>query len=171
MSDPRLFILGAGHLGSAICPLAKSVGFEVTVVDDRETFANKERFPTAESVKISPFARYLKGSNIGSSDFILVVTRGHSHDQTATEAAIQTDARYVGLVGSRRKIKLIVEALIEKGVDPKQFSKLYAPIGLDIGSETPEEIAVSVVAELIAILKGKHQRTEKQEFILNQLKI
>ncbi len=169
MSDPRLFVLGAGHLGTAITPLAKSVGFEVSVIDDREAFANRERFPEADSIRVSPFSAAFEEVKINANDFILIVTRGHSHDQIATEKAIQTCARYVGLIGSRRKIKLIVDALIENGIDPEEFKRLYAPIGLDIGSETPEEIAVAVVAELIAFAKGKHQRSSKQAFILEQI--
>lgn len=166
MSDPQLFILGAGHLGEAIAPLAKSVGFETVVIDDRKSFANPERFPDARSIQVCDFHRAFEEIKPRKDDFILVVTRGHAHDQIATEQAIQTKARYVGLVGSRRKIKLIVDSLVSKGVRTELFRRLYAPIGLDIGSETPEEIAIAVVAELIAIRKSKHQRTAKQEFIL-----
>jgi len=168
MSDPRLFILGAGHLGRAVTPLAKSVGFAVTVIDDRESFASRKRIPDADAVAVRPFENALDGFTIRRNDFVLVVTRGHSHDLVATEQAIRTDARYVGLVGSRRKIKLIVDTLLEKGIPAERFQRLYAPIGLDIGSETPEEIAIAVVAELVAVRKGKHKRSPKQEFILAQ---
>lgn len=166
MSDPTLVILGAGHLGRAISRLAKPIGFGLAVVDDREAFATPEKFPEADSVLVSEFGSAFAEISVDKNTFILIVTRGHRHDQIATEAAIQTDARYVGLVGSRRKIKIIVDNLIEKGISPARFRRLYAPIGLDIGSETPEEIAVSVVAELIAIRKGVHQRSPKQAFVL-----
>jgi xanthine dehydrogenase accessory factor len=167
MSDLKLIILGAGHLGRAVADIAQKVAFKVVVVDDRETFANRARFPDVDEVVLSEFSEAFEHVSVDENCYILVVTRGHKHDQAATEAAIRTSARYVGLVGSRRKIKLIVEALLEKGLSADQFEKLYAPIGLDIGSETPEEIAVSVAAELIAVEKGVHVRTPKQEYSLN----
>lgn len=166
VSDPTLIILGGGHLGKAVADIAERVAFRVIVIDDRESFANRQRFPGADEVIVSEFSRAFDHLKVDDNSFILVVTRGHKHDQTATEAAIRTPARYVGLVGSRRKIKLIVEDLLKKGIPRDLFEKLYAPIGLDIGSETPEEIAVSVVAELIAIEKGVHVRTPKQQFSL-----
>jgi xanthine dehydrogenase accessory factor len=169
LSDPQLIIMGAGHLGKAIAQLAKPLGFELIVMDDRESFASRERFPDADQRIIDTFDSGLSGLRIRKNSFILVVTRGHSHDQLATEHAIQTEAQYVGLVGSRRKIKIIVEALLKKRLSADLFRKLYAPIGLDIGSETPEEIAISVVAEIIALRKGCHQRSEKQEFVLGLL--
>lgn len=166
MSEPRLIILGAGHLGKAVAEIAHRIAFKITVIDDRESFANRERFPDAEAVVVSNFSKAFVDLSVDENCYILVVTRGHKHDQAATEAAIKTPARYVGLVGSRRKIKLIVEALLEKGVNADLFDRLYAPIGLDIGSETPEEIAVSVTAELIAVEKGVHVRTPKQQYSL-----
>ena len=165
MSDPKLFILGAGHLGLALAEFGHRVGFRVTVVDDRDRFANRERFPAVDEVLVRPFEGSLRDLPVDRNSYVVIVTRGHSHDCTATEEAIQTPARYVGLVGSRRKIKLIVETLIEKGYGAEQFANLYAPIGLPIGSETPEEIGISVIAELIAIGRGSHQRSEKQEFV------
>ena len=116
------------------------------------------------------FRTGLSQTSVTVNTFILVITRGHSHDHAALEQAIRTEARYVGLVGSRRKIQLIVENLLEQGYEPDRFNRLYAPIGLAIGSETPEEIAVSVVAELIAIRKGVHERNHKQRFVQKVLK-
>jgi len=167
LSDPKLIILGAGHLGKAVADIAQRVAFKVAVVDDRESFANRERFPDVDEVQLSEFSEAFENISVDEDCYILVVTRGHKHDQVATEAAIKTRARYVGLVGSRRKIKLIVESLLEKGLSADLFENLYAPIGLDIGSETPEEIAVSVVAELIAVGKGVHVRSPKQQFSLD----
>jgi xanthine dehydrogenase accessory factor len=166
MSDPKLVILGAGHLGKALARASKPLGFEVYIVDDRTRFADPKLIPDADEVVVSAFETAFDSVPVDSSSFVLIVTRGHSHDQVATEAALQTSARYVGLVGSRRKIKIIVEALLKKGLPPAAFEKLYAPIGLSIGSETPEEIAISVAAEMIAVLKGVHHRSEKQEFAL-----
>lgn len=169
LSDPQLIIMGAGHLGQAVARLAGPVGFQVVVLDDRESFASRDRFPDADRLIVSPFELGLDHLKVRKNSYILVVTRGHSHDQLATESAVQTDASYVGLVGSRRKIKIIVEKLLEKGLAPETLRKLYAPIGLDIGSETPEEIAISVMAELIALRKSKHHRNEKQKFVLGLL--
>ncbi len=169
LPDPKVVLMGAGHVGQAIAEAAHRVGFQVAVLDDREAFANAERFPDAQETIVSPYESGLEQIQIGPMDFVLVVTRGHSHDQIALEQAIQTKARYVGLVGSRRKIQLLVKNLLEKGYAPEAFDRLYAPIGLAIGSETPEEIGVSVVAELIAIRKGVHQRSEKQLFIVKVL--
>ena len=153
MSEERLVILGAGHLGQAISRLAGQVDFKVTVADDRESFASPERFPEAERVVVTDFGTAFSDIPVDSNTFILIVTRGHSHDQIATEQAVQTPARYVGLVGSRRKIKLIVESLLQKGLTPEHFRNLVAPIGLPIGSE------------LIAVRKGVHQRSEKQMWV------
>ncbi len=169
LPDPKVVLMGAGHVGQAIAEAAHRVGFQVAVLDDREAFANAERFPNAQELVVGPYESGLEEIQISQTSFVLVVTRGHSHDQTALEQAIQTQARYVGLVGSRRKIQLIVKNLIEKGYAPEAFDRLYAPIGLAIGSETPEEIAVSVVAEVVAIRKGVHQRSEKQLFIVKVL--
>lgn len=168
--EPTLILMGAGHLGQAIAEAAGKVGFQVVVLDDRESFANRERFPQAEKVIVDSFRTGLSQTSVTVNTFILVITRGHSHDHAALEQAIRTEARYVGLVGSRRKIQLIVENLLEQGYEPERFNRLYAPIGLAIGSETPEEIAVSVVAELIAIRKGVHERNHKQRFVQKVLK-
>ena len=138
------------------------------MVDDRPSFASDGSFPGAE-VACQPFESGLDTFNVTADTFVLIVTRGHKHDQIALEHAIQTGARYVGMVGSRRKIALLVNNLLAKGHSPELFRKLYAPIGLDIGSETPEEIAISVAAELIALQKGTHKRSEKQEFVMGIL--
>lgn len=169
LPDPKVVLLGAGHVGQAIARAAAQVGFQMSVADDRENFANADRFPQAQEIVVADFQQCFSRITVNPNTFVLVVTRGHSHDQVALGAAIQTNARYVGLIGSRRKIKIIVEALLNQGLDPGLFDKLYAPIGLDIGSETPEEIAVSVVAELIAVRKGVHRRNPKQEFIRSVL--
>lgn len=165
LPDPKLIILGAGHLGRAISDVVQPLGFQVTVVDDRPSFAATDRFPGAK-VACQPFESGLDTFSVTADTFVLIVTRGHKHDQIALERAIQTGARYVGMVGSRRKIALLVNNLLAKGHSPELFRKLYAPIGLDIGSETPEEIAISVAAELIALQKGTHKRSEKQEFVM-----
>ena len=169
LPEPRVILMGAGHVAQAIAEAAHRVGFQVAVTDDRESYASADRFPHAEEIEVTPFERSLEEIRVTENSYILVVTRGHRFDQMALEKAIQTPARYVGLVGSRRKIQLIVENLLEKGHPAEAFHKVYSPIGLDIGSETPEEIAISVLAELIALQKGVHQRSEKQKFLLKVL--
>ena len=168
--EPEIHILGAGHLGQAIASLGSQLGYGVTVLDDREAFANSQRFPSANKVVVDDYEQGVAQLDIKPGAFALVVTRGHKHDQIALEKAIQTPAAYVGMVGSRRKIRILVENLIEKGIPKELFERLYAPIGLDIGSETPDEIAVSVIAEIIAIRHGVHQRSQKQQFILGLMK-
>ncbi len=166
---PRLVILGAGHVGQAICRIAARVDFRVSVIDDRESFLSEERFPTAEVTMARPYDQSLDDLDLPADSFILVVTRGHRYDQEALETALNQQVGYIGLIGSRRKIKLLVDNLLEKGCPPEHFRNLYAPIGLEIGSETPYEIAVSVVAEMIAIRKGEHGRSPKQRFIHDYL--
>ncbi len=166
LPDPSLLLMGGGHLAQAIAEAAQRVNFKVSVVDDRASFANRERFPGVEETIVASFEESLDAVDVTENTFILIVTRGHGYDQVVLEKAIQTPARYVGLVGSRRKIRIILKNLLDKGIPPKTFSNLYAPIGVEIGSETPQEIAVSVVAELIALRKGVHQRSKKQLFAM-----
>ena len=166
LPDPKVAIMGAGHIGQTIAEAAHRVGFKVAVVDDRESFANRERFPEAEEITVAPFEEGLDSITVSQNSFILIVTREHGYDQKVLEKAIQTPARYIGLLGSRGKVQVIVKGLLDQGIPPQSFSRLYAPIGVRIGSETPEEIAVSVVAELIAIYRGVHERSEEQRFVM-----
>ncbi len=170
LPDPRLVIFGAGHVGVAIADLARTVGFDVSVIDDRESFADAARFAPDVEVVCRSFDTPLDDLRINAESFILMVTRGHRHDQVCLGKAVRTSARYVGMIGSRRKIVMTVESLLDKGWTPEQFERLYAPIGLEIGSETPEEIAVAVVAEMIAIRKGVHKRSEKQQFVMEKIR-
>ena len=169
LPDPKVILMGAGHLGQSIAAAAHRVGFKVSVLDDRAAFANRERFPDADEIVAASFDTSLDRVSATDDSFILIVTRGHNHDQLALSKALATGARYVGLVGSRRKIQIIVRNLMEQGLPPQAFANLYAPIGIEIGSETPEEIAISVVAELLAIRKGVHQRSPKQLFVMKLL--
>jgi xanthine dehydrogenase accessory factor len=146
----QLVIVGAGHVGQAVGELAARTGFDVIVVDDRSEFANRERFPAAYSIHVGSFEETLRHIEISARTYALIVTRGHGHDQEALGLLADTPAAYVGLIGSRRKIKMIVEALQEEGVSESALSRVRAPIGLPIGSQSVDEIAVSVVAELIA---------------------
>lgn len=146
----RLVIVGAGHVGQAVAELAAKCDFDVWVVDDRRQYANRERFPAAETLIVGPMEDVLPALDISETTYALIVTRGHGHDQEALFHLASTAAPYVGLIGSRRKIRMIFEALREQGVAEASLSRVSAPVGLDIGSESVAEIAVSIVGELIA---------------------
>jgi len=145
-----VFIFGAGHVARPAARLAAFVGFRVRVLDDRSEFANAERFPEAEEVRVAAdFDSALKGVAIGRSAFIVIVTRGHLHDKTVLMQALRTEAAYIGMIGSRRKRDHIFNALLKQGFTESDLKRVHSPIGLDIGAETPEEIALSIVAELV----------------------
>jgi xanthine dehydrogenase accessory factor len=146
----RLIIVGAGHVGQAVAGLAAGADFDVWVVDDRHQYANRERFPAAQKVLVGPIEEVLASLEITPQTFALIVTRGHGHDQEALFQLAPTAASYVGLIGSRRKIRLIFESLSEAGVSASDLDRVAAPVGLDIGSQSVPEIAISIVAELIA---------------------
>ena len=146
----RLVIVGAGHVGQRVAELATDVGFDVWVVDDRQEYCNPERFPRARRLIVDAFDSALKGLQIDSSTYCIIVTRGHNHDEQALFHLAETKARYVGMIGSRRKIKLIFDDLLRDGISRDALTRVYAPLGFDIGSQTVPEIAVSIVAELVA---------------------
>jgi xanthine dehydrogenase accessory factor len=146
----RLVIVGGGHVGQAVAGLAAQADFDVWIVDDRPQYANPERFPTAQKRIVGPIGEVLPTLEITRQTYALIVTRGHGHDQEALYHLAPTDAPYVGLIGSRRKIRLIFDSLREAGISEAALERVAAPVGLDIGSQTVPEIAVSIVAELIA---------------------
>ena len=146
----RLLIVGAGHVGQKVAELADTVDFDVWVVDDREQYCNPERFPSAKRLIVAPLDNALSGLDIDSNTMCIIVTRGHNHDEEALYHVAETPARYVGMIGSRRKIRLIFEDLLREGVPRDRLERVHAPLGFDIGSQTVPEIAVSIVAELIA---------------------
>jgi xanthine dehydrogenase accessory factor len=150
-SEPTVYIFGAGHISQQLSPLAKRVQFKVVVIDDREMFANRERFPEADEVVVSEFEKCFDRLNIDPSSYIVIVTRGHVYDGSVLEQAIKTNARYIGMIGSKKKIRTLYQNLMEKGVPKEVLNRVRAPIGIDINSETPEEIGVSIVAELIKV--------------------
>jgi xanthine dehydrogenase accessory factor len=149
-----LLIVGGGHVGQAVARLAAEVDFDIWVLDDREKYANAERFPTAERLHVGDIGEVLKRlqaeNKITPSTYCLIVTRGHSHDEEALHHLVRCAAGYVGMIGSKRKIRLIYEDLIARGISEDLLAKVHAPLGLEIGSQTVAEIAVSIVAELIA---------------------
>ena len=151
---PQLFIVGAGHVGWHLGRLGVEAGFRVHVIDDREKFANPERFPGAEQVIVEPIPEWLHRTELPPSAFVVVVTRGHTHDLDAMRALAARDLKYLGLIGSRAKVRRIFDLLLEERLPTECLSRVHAPIGLDIGAVTPAEIAVSIMAELIAVRRG-----------------
>lgn len=148
---PTLYIIGGGHISFFLARVAKMVGFRVVVIDDRQEFANAERFPEADETISGDLASTLPRLVINSSAHIVIVTRGHLHDGQALEWAATTSAAYVGMIGSKRKVNAIYSLMRNKGITDEQLSRVHAPIGLPIGAETPEEIAVSIMAEIIQV--------------------
>jgi xanthine dehydrogenase accessory factor len=146
----RLVIVGGGHVGKAVADLAADLEFDVWIVDDRQEFVSEARFPRAERRIGGPVERVLPQLEITPDTYCLIVTRGHSHDQEALFHLADRGARYVGLIGSRRKIKMIFDNLAAEGVSREALAHVHAPLGIDIGSQTVPEIAVSICAELIA---------------------
>ncbi len=153
--SPDVYVFGAGHVGHALTKMARDAGFHVHVIDDREKFANAELFPKDVDVVVDDIPTWLAANTLAPTAYVVVVTRGHRHDLDALRALAPRNLRYVGLIGSRAKIKRIYDALLEEGMDPAVLRRVHAPIGLDIGAVTPQEIAVSILAELIAVKHGK----------------
>ena len=148
---PALLIcVGGGHVNLQVARLAQMMGFRVMVTDDRREFANAERFPMAESVSVAPYSEGVRAFPVTPNAAIVIGTRGHHYDDDATEAAARTDAGYVGLLGSKRKTIMIYESLLRKGIPEARLREIHAPIGLDVGGRSPEEIALSIVAEVVA---------------------
>lgn len=150
-----LYVFGGGHVSRKIVPLASLVGFDVVVIDDRPEFADPGHFPEATEIHQLPFERVMERLPIDESSFLVIVTRGHIHDKSVLSQALRTNAKYIGMIGSRRKRNIIYEKLLKEGFTQEDISRVHAPIGLEIGAETPEEIAVSIVAELIGVRAGK----------------
>lgn len=149
LPGPRLLILGAGHVGRALSSVAAFSGFQVIVVDDRPEFANRERFPDADHIVTDDFERPLSGISVDGNTYVVIATRGHRHDLDAVQAALKTEACYIGVVGSRRKKIMLFKGLENSGFTREDIDKVIIPVGLPIGSVTPEEIAISIMAEVI----------------------
>lgn len=152
---PTLIIVGAGHVAVPLAQLGKMIDFEVVVLDDRPLYANKKRFPMADRVLAQPFAETLRQWPIDEDTYLVLVTRGHSHDVESLLEVIDSPARYIGMIGSKRRVKAVFELLQqEQGLDPAKLERVYAPIGLDIGAESPTEIAIGIIAEIINVYRG-----------------
>lgn len=159
LSDPVVYVFGGGHVSLQIVPLASLVGFQVVVVDDRPEFADPSRFPDAREVIRMDFKGSVEKLSIDRSSYMVIVTRGHAHDKTVLEQCLRSDAGYIGMIGSRRKKAIVFEKLLQEGFTRKDLERVHSPIGTDIGAETPEEIGVSIVAELISVRAGKGGKT------------
>jgi xanthine dehydrogenase accessory factor len=151
---PRLYVIGAGHVGWQLGRIAVDAGFRLHVVDDREKFANRERFPNADEIVVEPIAEWLHRAEIPSSAYVVIVTRGHQNDLEAMRALAARDLRYLGLIGSRAKVARIRTVLLSEGMPPECLDRVHSPIGLEIGAITPAEIAISILAQLIAVRRG-----------------
>ncbi len=148
---PSLFIFGGGHVSFYIAHFAKLAGFKVIVIDDREKYANPARFPDADATLVSDFDTALHKVKVLPSSFIVIVTRGHAYDERVLENALHTPARYIGMIGSKRKVLLTMQHIEARGMPPEKLNSVFSPLGLDIEAKTPAEIGISIVAELIKV--------------------
>ena len=158
-----VYIFGAGHVGAALCHLASYVDFEVVMIDDRDEYANPENLPDASETIVANFENAFSSISIDQDSYIVIVTKGHAHDRTTLSHALKTKACYIGMIGSQRKTKLIFDSLVNEGFAESDLERVHAPIGLSIGGETPQEIAVSIVAELIQARTNKLNRKRDQK--------
>ncbi len=154
----RLIIVGAGHIAVPLCALGAMLGFHVTVIDDRASFANRERFPSADEIIVKPFKAAIDSLALDGHCYLVSVTRGHSFDEEVVRAALMQPCGFVGMIGSRRRVKATLERIGESGVPKERLADVHAPLGVAIGGETPEEIAVSIIAEII-----RERRTEERD--------
>lgn len=150
-SDPCLYIFGAGHVAAPVAHIANFVGFRTTVIDDRGEFANAERFPEPDVVLVARVEEAFSQLPIGDGSFVIAITRGHALDEEVVVHALGTPAKYIGMIGSKRKVASVFQRLHDRGFSEPDIARIHAPIGLDIGGQTVEEIALSIVAELVAV--------------------
>ena len=161
LPQPMLYLFGGGHVSMAVAKAASAAGFGIGVADDRESFANKERFPMAQEI----FAGYedaFEKIRPNASSYLVIVTRGHKEDMRVLAWAVRTEARYLGMIGSKRKVLSVYRALENDGYKPEEFKRVYAPMGLEIGALSPEEIAVSIAAELVAVRRNAANTAHKK---------
>jgi xanthine dehydrogenase accessory factor len=160
---PEMVIFGAGHISTQVSKIATIAGFRTTIVDNRPIYANAERFPEAEAIHSESFEKAFETMTPTENTYLVIVTRGHQEDENVLRWAVGTNARYVGMIGSKRKIRTITDHLVEEGIDRARLERVHMPIGLDIGAVTPEEIAVAIVAEMIQIRRVgfKHPLSKK----------
>ena len=154
-APPKLIVVGAGHIAVPLVRMAKVLDFHVTVIDDRLLYANRERFPDADDVLVGDMAQMLKEMNITPSCYVVLITRGHAYDEPCLRVIVKTPAKYIGMIGSRRRIKACFQRFRDEDKMAEEvLDRVYAPIGLDIATETPAEIALSILGEVIKVRRG-----------------
>ena len=151
LPQPMAYIFGAGHISKSLCKIASMAGFATGVIDDRESFANRERFPEADEIHAGEYEEIFPKLEVNETTYIVIVTRGHRDDMRVLRWAVGTNARYISMIGSKRKVISVVKELVKEGIPRETFERIFSPMGFEIGAVTPEEIAVSVVAEMIAV--------------------
>jgi xanthine dehydrogenase accessory factor len=151
---PRAIIFGAGHISKSLCKVANLAGFSTSIVDNRESFANRDRFPEADEIFAEEYEDVFPKLTVHESTYVIIVTRGHRDDMRVLRWAGGTQARYIAMIGSKRKVISVVKELEKEGLSREQLSRIYAPMGLEIGAISPEEIAISVAAEMIAVRRN-----------------
>ncbi|MSQ60972.1 MAG: hypothetical protein EXR43_00040 [Dehalococcoidia bacterium] len=157
-----LLIVGGGHIGLSLATIGEHLGFSVAVIDERPEYASPERFPMADQAICGEFDEEVRRFPIGADTYVVIVTRGHRQDETALREAVGRGARYVGMIGSRRRVGAVLRHLVADGVPPYELERVHTPIGLDIGAETPAEIAVSIIAEIIQLQRGGSGRPMRE---------
>lgn len=162
LPQPTLYIFGGGHVSIALANAAHTAGFAIGIIDDREAFANAQRFPMASEIHTS-FENAFAKLQPNASTYIVIVTRGHKDDMHVLRWAVEQPARYIGMIGSKRKVLSVYKALVLEGVSAEKFTRVHAPVGLEIGALTPEEIAISITAELIAIRRNASGAAHKAD--------
>lgn len=173
LPQPFAYIFGAGHISKSLSKVATMAGFATVIADNRDAFANRDRFPEADQVYAEEYEDLFPRLSINESSYIIIVTRGHRDDMRVLRWAVGTPARYVAMVGSKRKTISVVKELEKEGIPRTAFDRIHAPMGLDIGAVTPEEIAVSVVAEMIAVRRNpdsEWRRAAKSLFVNESLR-
>jgi len=151
---PRLVIVGGGHIAQPLARIGAVLDLEVIVLDDRPEYANAQRFPVADQILVGPYREALERVPVDSDTYIVLVTRGHVHDRACLEQVLGSPAPYIGMIGSKRRVRTVMRHIEERGLGVVALERVHAPIGLDIGAETPAEIAVSIAAELIKVRRG-----------------
>ncbi len=157
-ASQTLVVAGAGHIAQKLTPMAKLLDFNVIVVDNRPEFASPENLPLADQVICGHPANLPELVALDRNSYVVIVTHGHLHDKDTLEAVLSADVAYVGMIGSKNKVRVVLEQLLDEGADPERLSRVHSPIGLDLGGGTPGEIAVSILAEIIAVQHGRVER-------------
>lgn len=161
LSQETLYLFGAGHISQSTAAMAKMLGFGVVVIDPRPEYNNIDRFPNADSLIVEEYGSAFSKLNVDDDSYIIIYTPGHVLDEQCLEFAVSTKARYIGMIGSKKKVIDVRERLSQKGVPPQQLDRVHAPIGIEIGAETPEEIAISILAEIIKVKRTRRAKGEE----------